>query len=790
MDPIQSLVYTNDKCIGCNKCINVCPAMGACTSVDVDGDKRRIAVNGAYCVSCGACMDACVHGAREFNDDTERFFADLKAGQKISLLLAPAFLANYPSQYGSVLGGLKQLGVNRIISVSFGADICTWGYLNYIKKYNYLGGISQPCPAVVRYIENYTPELLPKLFPIHSPMMCAAVYCRKTLHMTDKLAFISPCVAKKLEIDDPNNAGLVQYNVTFEHLMKYVKEHRISGPSATDEIEYGLGSIYPTPGGLKENVYWFLGSDVAIRQIEGEKRMYEWLQKNKKRIKDGTTPFLFIDALNCENGCICGTAVDPKMSETDDAMYNLIRIKEASKKNRPASAWSKHASPKMRLAALNAQFARLHLEDYIRKYTDRSKNTEYKIPSQNELDAIFRSMRKLTKQEREINCTCCGYETCHQMATAIHNGFNVKENCIHYQKAHLQQEMDNAECLAKEVERQRAHETGAHQQLLTSIERIEKEFEGIYKAIDEMAAGNERNANDSGDIAQKIQGVSDFTENLKGSMNEIRGLIDQLGANNKEVVSIASHTNLLALNAAIEAARAGEAGRSFAVVASEIKNLAANSEETANNSNENQRRIDESALNIIKGAEQLSSEVAAVSGLTTSLADATTEMASTTEDIRRSIGNVKTELGNLVVPGSSEGSDGSGKSGLYRKHILIAEDVIIGAEMLRQMLAAVGCTADIAGNGQKAVELFESSAEGEYAAVIMDIHMPVMDGMEATKIIRSMARSDARSIPIVALTANDVEYDAKRTASVGMNAHFSKPADSGELLRTLERLIG
>ena len=300
MGDISSLVYTNDKCIGCNRCINSCPALGACMSdsTKLPGQNRRIAVNGNYCVSCGACIDSCEHDAREFLDDTERFFEDLKRGERISLLVAPAFLANYPREYGRVLGGLKKLGANRIISISFGADICTWGYLNYITRYGYYGGISQPCPAVVRYIENYTPELIPKLFPVQSPLMCGAIYCRRELGLRDKLAFISPCIAKKLEIDDPSNKGLVQYNVTFSHLMNYIKEHNISGPDASDEIEYGLGSFYPTPGGLKENVYWFLGSDVAIRQIEGEKRMYEWLQSNKDRIRKQKTPFLFIDALN------------------------------------------------------------------------------------------------------------------------------------------------------------------------------------------------------------------------------------------------------------------------------------------------------------------------------------------------------------------------------------------------------------------------------------------------------------------------------------------------------------
>ena len=777
MEKSASLVYTNDNCIGCNKCINACPAMGACTSVqDEHGISRRIDVNGTYCVGCGACIDACVHDAREFLDDTEQFFADLKRGERISLLVAPAFLANYPREYGSVLGGLKQHGANRIISISFGADICTWGYLNYITKYNYLGGISQPCPAVVRYIENYTPELIPKLFPVQSPLMCGAIYCRKVLGITDKLAFISPCIAKKLEIDDPNNKGLVQYNVTFDHLMRYVKANRISGPNCTDEIEYGLGSVYPTPGGLKENVFWFLGDDVAIRQIEGEKRMYEWLQRNKKRIKDGTTPFLFIDALNCENGCICGTAVDPRMSETDDALYNLLKIKESSKKNRRGNAWSRPDTPKARLRNFNRQFRALRLEDYLRKYTNRSGTTQYKLPSDTETDMIFKSMRKLTKEQREINCTCCGYETCREMVKAIYNGFNVKDNCIHYQKDRVQQEVDHAESLAKA-------EADEHQKLVESIADIERQFDEVYKAIDSMVAGN---AAGSTDIAKRIVGVTEFTTQLERSMESIRKLIDKLADNNNKVVDIATHTNLLALNASIEAARAGAAGASFAVVAAEIKKLADNSALTANDSSDNQKHMDTAVVGIIEDAHRLYSEVSCINDLTQKLAASTEEISATTEDIRKIIGHVKASLTGLARVDSSNISSASGLGG---KHIMVVEDVHINAEILKRVLTSNGARADIAENGRKALDMFKRSGSNDYDAIIMDVRMPVMDGLEATKAIRALARADAGSVPIIALTANDAPSDIQLSMEAGMNAHLSKPVEPEMVLATLTRLL-
>ena len=431
----KGLVYTNDKCIGCNKCIRACSCIGACVSTEPDENgNSRIMVDGGLCVACGACFDICEHNARDFSDDTERFFEDLKKGEKISLLVAPSFPANYPDTYTRIFGKLKELGVNRIISVSFGADITTWGYINYIQKHHFTGGISQPCPAVVGYIERYLPDLLPKLFPVQSPLMCAAIYARQELGITDKLAFISPCIAKKLEIDDPNNHGYVSYNVTFTHLIDYVEKHNLYAEPCRDEIEYGLGSIYPMPGGLKENVLWLLGYDEFIRQVEGEKRLFHYLEKNREFLRDGKTPFLFVDALNCEKGCICGTGTDMTLSATDYSLYHLHDIKEAVKKNSAGSPWSKYATPEERLACLNNKFEHLKLEDYLRSYTDRSEQCSLRIPDPEELEVIFLEMNKTDEASRHINCSCCGYDSCTDMATAIHNGFNHKENCIHYLK--------------------------------------------------------------------------------------------------------------------------------------------------------------------------------------------------------------------------------------------------------------------------------------------------------------------------------------------------------------------
>ena len=123
------------------------------------------------------------------------------------------------------------------------------------------------------------------------------------------------------------------------------------------------------------------------------------------------------------------------------------------------------------------------------------------------------------------------------------------------------------------------------------------------------------------------------------------------------------------------------------------------------------------------------------------------------------------------------------------KHILIADDMEINAEILQIILEEKGIIVDVADNGKVAVEKFESSKPGYYSAIMMDVRMPVMDGFEATRTIRSMDRDDAKNIPIIALTANAFEEDIQKSLQSGLNAHLTKPIQVDVLFETLKRLI-
>lgn len=120
--------------------------------------------------------------------------------------------------------------------------------------------------------------------------------------------------------------------------------------------------------------------------------------------------------------------------------------------------------------------------------------------------------------------------------------------------------------------------------------------------------------------------------------------------------------------------------------------------------------------------------------------------------------------------------------------LLMAEDNELNAEIATTLLADRGALVTNVSDGKQALDEFTKNPPGTYDAILMDIMMPVMDGIAATKAIRSLTRPDAKTIPILAMTANAFEEDAKQCFAAGMNAHIAKPIDMELLEKTLQRV--
>jgi hypothetical protein len=365
-------------------------------------------------------------------------------------------------------------------------------------------------------------ELVKRLSPVHSPMLCTAVYMRKYENINTKIAALSPCAAKTFEFEATR---LVDYNVTIKKLYEYIERHNIKLPmqrSGFDHLDAGLGSLYPMPGGLKECVEHYIGKGLRVDKSEGQKTVYKALDEYARQ-PESRLPALF-DVLNCPEGCNMGTGCvndDPNIFKVNTIMDDLRQ--DALKKD----DWH-------HVDNLFDEFdKKLRLEDFTRRYTPVPVRTRQVTGDQ--IEKAFASMNKFDETSRNFDCGACGNDSCLEMARKIAAGINTHANCI--------QKM--------------------HQDVLKEHEVAKTELANFDV------------------ILADIGGIKVMTDDIVSSMGEITNAVTVYNQMIEDIEKIALQIHIISLNASIEAARAGENGKAFSVVAEEIRTLARSSDESA-----------------------------------------------------------------------------------------------------------------------------------------------------------------------------------------------------------------
>ncbi|MBQ8592389.1 MAG: 4Fe-4S binding protein [Lachnospiraceae bacterium] len=574
---MSTICVDTSKCVGCNACVRVCPAGDAnIANIDENG-QLRITIDEEKCIKCGACIKACTHKARYFEDDTEQFFDDLKHGKEVAVIVAPAMKIAFDGKWRHVLQWLRKQGVKGIYDVSYGADICTWAHLRYLQAHPGEKVISQPCAAIVNYALRHQHDLIPHLSPVHSPMMCIAIYMRKMLGFKGKIAAISPCIAK---IDEFHETGVIDYNVTMEHLKAYMDAKGVELPRTKTYSEFefdaqqGLeGAIYPKPGGLMRNLL-IHAPELSVITSEGQDKVYEDLEAYLKEKKENL-PAVF-DVLNCELGCNGGpaTGVNYHRFVMNDIMHDVEMYTSKVRKDNTTKK------------GIDKQFAefdqKLKVDDFIRKY--RPHNVNHVKVSEAEINKVFEELGKQTDVDKHFDCHACGYKSCRDMAIAIARGINEKENCHQYVMHSVREERKHIKAINDEV-------VAMNEKLLVIAERLAENIDNVRKDAASIRETGAKSSSEMSQVSSYMNNLNSLNQSILEAMDNINQSISSYDVMTQDVEKIAGKINLLSLNAAIEAARAGEAGKGFAVVATNIRELSESSKASVSSAQENSDSI-------------------------------------------------------------------------------------------------------------------------------------------------------------------------------------------------------
>jgi iron only hydrogenase large subunit-like protein/nitrogen-specific signal transduction histidine kinase len=399
------LVYTiKELCRTCYTCVRECPAK----AIRIVGGQAEVIDE--RCIICGNCTKVCSQGAKVFLNTVDRVKKILDSSDKTAAIIAPSFPAEFSDipDHKVLVGMVRALGFDYIAEVSFGADLVADKFRKLItENKNYY--ISSDCPSIVNYVKYYHPSLADKLAPIVSPMVAMSRVLREKYGSDLKIVFIGPCVAKKAESIEIDEA------ITFTELREFLSEMNISAEltvsSDFDEPSGGRGAIFPVTRGLLQTAN--INDDAVTGNIIAAEGRIDF-QSALKEMEAGLIQNQHMELLCCE-GCIMG----PGLS------------KNGKQYNRRALV-SSYAGKKM--SSLDTKKWQEAIDTFSE--LDLSCNHKPEAPRIDELGEsdVAEILAKIGKKSKkdQLDCGACGYETCVEHAIAIKKGIAEVEMCLPY----------------------------------------------------------------------------------------------------------------------------------------------------------------------------------------------------------------------------------------------------------------------------------------------------------------------------------------------------------------------
>lgn len=400
----NDLVFTiKDRCRVCYTCVRECPVK----AIQINNGQAQVVSQ--RCIGCGNCVKVCSQNAKVFLQSKYEVNELLESGQKVAAIIAPSFPAEFVEieDYKSLVGMLRSLGFSTVAEVSFGADMVAREYSNLINNGSNEGEISSDCPAIVYYIKHYHPNLTHRLSPIVSPMVAMTRILRAKEGDNLRVVFIGPCVAKKAESQEVDEA------ITFRELREMFEEKGITArnsvPTEFDPPHSGRGSIFSISRGMMQTAG--IMEDVSERNIiiaEGSQSFKDAIRE----FEGGVVSDHHLSLLCCK-GCIMG----PGMSKGTQRYARRTKV----------GNYVRQKLKRLDTKVWQTEVDKYSMVDFSTEF--QSDDRRLPNPHPDEIESVLNRMDKFQPQDH-LNCGSCGYDTCYEHANAIINGYAEIEMCL------------------------------------------------------------------------------------------------------------------------------------------------------------------------------------------------------------------------------------------------------------------------------------------------------------------------------------------------------------------------